>query len=54
MIPIKNAAIGATDMTAAKMARIVARSRRSLVNDKAMAERAKTAQAPLRTTQRAR
>ena len=42
MIPMKNAASGATYMTAAKIARIVARSRRWLVADNAIAERAKT------------
>ena len=42
MIPMKNAASGATYMTAAKIARIVARSRRWLVADNAIAERART------------
>src|SRR5262249_49471967 len=42
MIPIKNAASGATYMTPAKIARMVARSRRRLVTDNAMAERART------------
>src|SRR5262245_16867057 len=42
MIPMKNAASGAAYMTAAKIAKIVARSRRRLVTDNEMAERART------------
>src|SRR6478672_2325364 len=42
MIAMKNAAGGATYVTAAKLARIAARSRRWLVADDAMAERART------------
>jgi len=42
MIPMKNAASGATHITAAKIARIAARSRRWLVVDSAMAARART------------
>src|SRR5262249_22832718 len=41
MIPIKNTARGATYMTAATNTRIVARSRRWLVTDSAMAEMAR-------------